>query len=53
VSYQLYYIDNLSQAPDNVLYDTVNGTVPNITLSPHQEGVFFDGVTVGGEFRFH
>ena len=46
-------IDNLAQAPDNVLYDTVNGTVPNIRLSRHEEGMFFDGVTVGGEFRFH
>lgn len=53
VSYQLYYFDNISRATDNVRYDTIGGNQSNIVLSPHQEGMFIDGVTVGGEFRFH
>ncbi|MGE0376849.1 MAG: BBP7 family outer membrane beta-barrel protein [Planctomycetaceae bacterium] len=52
-SYQLYYLDNISRASDNVRYNSIGGTQPDIVLSPHQEGVFIDGVTVGGEFRFH
>ncbi len=53
VSYQLYYLDSISRATDNVIYDSINGNQPNIVLNGRQEGVFVDGVTVGGEFRFH
>ncbi|MBX3436916.1 MAG: BBP7 family outer membrane beta-barrel protein [Planctomycetaceae bacterium] len=53
VSYQLYYLDNISQAEDNIRYDSINASVPNIVLNPRQEGMFVDGITVGGEFRFH
>ena len=53
VSYQLYYLDSISRATDNVIYDSINGSQPNIVLNGRQEAIFVDGVTVGGEFRFH
>jgi len=53
VSYQLYYLDGISRATDNVIYDSINASQPNIVLNGRQEGMFVDGVTVGGEFRFH
>ncbi len=53
VSYQLYYLDSISRSTDNVIYDSINGSQPNIVLNGRQEGMFVDGVTVGGEFRFH
>ncbi|MEZ6147203.1 MAG: BBP7 family outer membrane beta-barrel protein [Planctomycetaceae bacterium] len=52
VSYQLFYISNLSRGYDNIVYDSI-GTDPNLRLGDSQEATFVDGLTVGGEYRFH
>ncbi len=51
VSYQLFYMSNISRATENLVFDSI-GTDPNIRLNPSQQGTFVDGVTVGGEVRF-
>jgi hypothetical protein len=53
-SYQLYVLSNISRPTTNINYDTVGGTQNNLnlhTLKQHQ--LWFGGVTVGGELRFH
>lgn len=53
-SYQLYVLSNISRPLGNINYDTTAGTVSNINLNTlKQHDVWFDGVTVGGELRFH
>lgn len=52
VSYQLFFINSISRATENLVYDSI-GTTPNLRLNPSQQGTFVDGLTVGGEIRFH
>jgi len=53
-AYQLYVLSNISRPVDNVNYDTIGGVVPNLTLKETAEDqLWFDGVTVGCELRFH
>lgn len=53
-SYQLYVLSNISRPITNITYDSIGGTQSNIrlnTLKQHQ--LWFGGLTVGGELRFH
>ena len=53
-SYQLYVLSNLSRPVGNINYDTIGGVVSNINLNTSkQHDLWIDGVTVGGEIRFH
>ncbi len=52
VSYQLFYMSNISRATEILVYDSI-GTTPNLRLNPTQQTTFVDGLTVGGEIRFH
>ena len=53
-SYQLYVLSNISRPTSNINYDTIGGTTANLNLNTSkQHQLFFDGITVGGELRFH
>lgn len=54
VGYQLYVLSNISRPADNIIYDSLGGTEANLQLRTsklHQ--MWFDGLTVGAELRFH
>lgn len=53
-SYQLYVLSNISRPTTNINYDTIGGIIADFNLNTSkQHQVVFDGITVGGELRFH
>jgi len=52
VSYQLLYMNNVSRATENLVFDSI-GTQPNIRLNQQTQSSFVEGLTIGGEYRFH
>ena len=54
VGYQLYVLSNLSRPVGNINYDSIGGVVSNINLNTAKKhDMWIDGITVGGELRFH
>ncbi len=53
VSYQLYLLSQVSRPYENISYNEITPQMPNIILDAERQNMMVQGLTVGGELRFH